>query len=226
MPLPRFQRLDPDKRAQLLSIASREFAERGYEAASLNDILAAAGLGKSSYYYYFADKEDLYATVIEDAFARVTAQVAAPDLTALDAGTFWPALEAYTAAMSAAVSRTPDFVTLFRPLQGLWRNPTERFQPIVEAMRAHYRAGIDVGRRLGCVRSDLEVDLLISMLQAVDAALDEHLMNQWEIDPEALRQHGRLAFDSIRRLLEPRPTPVQRPTRTLRVVRSLDQQRF
>jgi AcrR family transcriptional regulator len=223
MPLPRFQRLEPEKRSQLLAIASKEFAAKGYEAASLNDILSAAALGKSSYYSYFADKEDLYATVIEDAFARVNSHVPRPDLATLDAESFWPALEAYTAAMTAAVARRPDFVTLFRPLQGMWRLPSERFQPIVEAMRAQYRAGIEVGRSLGCVRSDLDIDLLISILQAADAALDEHLLNRWEVDPEALREHGRLAFDTVRRLLEPRPLPVLRPTRRLRVVRSLDQ---
>lgn len=216
MPLPRFERLDPEKRSQLLSVAADEFATKGYETASLNDILAAAGLGKSSYYNYFADKEDLYATVIEDAFARVVAQIPPPDLGALDASSFWPALESYTAAMTAVVARTPGFVNLFRPLHSMSRRPTPRFQPIVARMREHYRLGIEAGRAIGCVRDDLDLDLLISILQAADAALDEHLLKQWRVDPQAMRAHGRLAFDTLRRLLEPRPS---RPG-PLRVVRT------
>ncbi len=215
MPLPRFERLDPDKRSLLLSIAADEFATKGYETASLNDILAAAGLGKSSYYNYFADKEDLYATVIEDAFARVVDRVPPPDLGALDAASFWPALEAFTSAMTAAVAHTPGFVNLFRPLHAMSRRPTPRFQPIVARMRENYRLGIEAGRAIGCVRDDLDIDLLISILQAADAALDDHLLKQWRVDPQQMRAHGRLAFDTIRRLLEPRP-PRPEPLRLVK----------
>lgn len=43
----------------------RLFWERGFEAASLNDIVDAAGLNKSSLYNTFGSKDELFARVLE-----------------------------------------------------------------------------------------------------------------------------------------------------------------
>lgn len=48
--------IDPDAVAR---IALRLFAERGYEQTSMEDIAAAAGIGRKSLYRYFASKADL-----------------------------------------------------------------------------------------------------------------------------------------------------------------------
>src|SRR5829696_7359310 len=66
----RFQRAPPEKRDALLDAAAKEFAAHGYETASLNRILLAAGLSKGSFYYYFDDKADLAAAVLARESAR------------------------------------------------------------------------------------------------------------------------------------------------------------
>lgn len=48
-----------------LSNAMRVFWSKGYEAASLNDILAATGLSKSSLYATFGDKRELFLAAFE-----------------------------------------------------------------------------------------------------------------------------------------------------------------
>lgn len=65
MALPRFAKLDADKRETIIRVATEEFAGRGYERASLNRIIARCGLSKGALYYYFSDKDDLYETVLE-----------------------------------------------------------------------------------------------------------------------------------------------------------------
>jgi TetR/AcrR family transcriptional regulator len=45
---------------ELLDAALAEFSRRSFDAASLNDILKAAGLNKGSFYYRFSGKLDLY----------------------------------------------------------------------------------------------------------------------------------------------------------------------
>lgn len=42
------------------------FAERGFSAVSINDIVTAAEISKPTLYYYFPDKESLYAAVLID----------------------------------------------------------------------------------------------------------------------------------------------------------------
>jgi AcrR family transcriptional regulator len=44
-----------EPRERLLSAAGREFAERGYEAATVRDICLAAGVNLAAVNYYFGD---------------------------------------------------------------------------------------------------------------------------------------------------------------------------
>jgi len=56
---------DPAKRAQILDGAKRCFLEVGFEAASMNEITAEAGVSKGTLYVYFADKAALFTALIE-----------------------------------------------------------------------------------------------------------------------------------------------------------------
>lgn len=56
---------DPVKRAQILEGAKRCFMKLGYEAASMNEITAEAGVSKGTIYVYFADKQSLFRAMIE-----------------------------------------------------------------------------------------------------------------------------------------------------------------
>lgn len=51
--------------SEALKSAMRVFWSKGYEAASLNDILSATGLSKSSLYATFGDKRELFLTAFE-----------------------------------------------------------------------------------------------------------------------------------------------------------------
>jgi AcrR family transcriptional regulator len=204
MPLPRFGGLDPEKRRLLMDVAITLFAEKGYEGASLNEILAKAGFGKSSYYYYFADKEDLFATVIEDYMERVMADVPQLSLEGLDAENFWPRLEEGFAMVAAAAARYPEMIKIGRDVHALWHNPTPRLRPIVDKVLAEQRAYIGIGRALGTVRTDIDVDWLIAITTAADQAVDERLLSLGNPSPDELREHARIAIDTFRRLAEPR----------------------
>jgi AcrR family transcriptional regulator len=56
---------DPAKRAQILAGAKRCFMKLGYEAASMNEITAEAGVSKGTIYVYFADKQTLFRALVE-----------------------------------------------------------------------------------------------------------------------------------------------------------------
>lgn len=50
---------------RILGVAERLFAERGYAAVALKDIVRAAGVNGASVNYHFGDKRNLYRRVIE-----------------------------------------------------------------------------------------------------------------------------------------------------------------
>ena len=89
MPRKRFADLEDGRRERILTAAAEEFAGRGYEAASVNRIIAAAGISKGSLYYYFDDKEDLFITVVEHASQQIRRETGAPELGELTAATYW-----------------------------------------------------------------------------------------------------------------------------------------
>jgi len=58
-------RADFEHRDALIGAALDEFSEHGYDAASLNRVLAAAGMSKGQLYHHFANKEALYLALVE-----------------------------------------------------------------------------------------------------------------------------------------------------------------
>ncbi|TGQ38675.1 MULTISPECIES: TetR/AcrR family transcriptional regulator [unclassified Mesorhizobium] len=57
---------DPVKRSQIIEGARRVFIDKGFEAASMNDITREAGVSKGTIYVYFANKEELFEALIEE----------------------------------------------------------------------------------------------------------------------------------------------------------------
>ena len=64
-----------DPRERILLAAGQEFAEKGYEAATVRDICLAAGVNVAAVNYYFGDKQKLYNETVRQAHQRLVAQV-------------------------------------------------------------------------------------------------------------------------------------------------------
>ena len=56
-------------RGAILDAAESLFSERGFDAASLAEISALAGLSRATPSYFFGSKEKLYVAVLERAYA-------------------------------------------------------------------------------------------------------------------------------------------------------------
>jgi AcrR family transcriptional regulator len=81
----RVRKIEPAARREaILDAALSVFAERGYEAARLDDVAERAGVAKGTLYLYFADKEALFEEVIRGAASpvveRLSALAAIPDM--------------------------------------------------------------------------------------------------------------------------------------------------
>ena len=53
------------KRKEILSAACRIFADKGFDAATLDEIAEASEYGKGTLYNYFQNKEDIYIALLE-----------------------------------------------------------------------------------------------------------------------------------------------------------------
>ena len=63
-----FDKTTEDRRQKVLEVAIDEFAAKGYSATSINDIARNAHISIGSMYSYFASKEDLFLTIVNNAY--------------------------------------------------------------------------------------------------------------------------------------------------------------
>ncbi len=69
---------EPEKtRAAILKAALEEFSHEGVAGARTDEIARRAGVNKALLYYYFKDKEGLYASALEEVFSGLSARMMA-----------------------------------------------------------------------------------------------------------------------------------------------------
>jgi len=64
-------------REEILAAALREFAARGYQSVTVEEIAAAAGVTKGAVYHWFSDKDDLGRELQHQLYERMSAVAAA-----------------------------------------------------------------------------------------------------------------------------------------------------
>jgi AcrR family transcriptional regulator len=60
-----------ERRQQILNHARDVFAKRGYHAAKIDDIVAAAGVARGTFYLYFEDKRGIFEEIVDRVLARI-----------------------------------------------------------------------------------------------------------------------------------------------------------
>jgi AcrR family transcriptional regulator len=60
-----------ERRQQILGAARDVFARRGYHAAKVDDIVAAAGVARGTFYLYFQDKRAIFGEIVDRTIARL-----------------------------------------------------------------------------------------------------------------------------------------------------------
>jgi AcrR family transcriptional regulator len=202
----RLDSLDADRRERLFQSAAEEFAEHGYDAASLNRIIAKAGIGKSSLYYYFEDKADLFTTIVERAVAMLIREIGGFDPDRLTSENYWDELERLCRAVTELSARNAWYVRLGRLFYQLRGNRREgaATDRTFRAARGWIQNLVERGQELGVVRTDLPSALLVEATLGLGEAVDRWFMKHWDDFDE--RERVRLASEQLqlfRRLLSP-----------------------
>ena len=208
MPRPRFQRAPIEKRDAVLDAAAQEFARHGYDDASINRILLAAGFSKGSFYYYFDDKLDLAAAVLEresTRFLEIWSKLRSPS----SKDEFWAELGKLLDRSTAQMHKSPTTSdALMRLGSAMARHPELLARvsgPFVEEATEKLAAFWKRGQEVGAVRTDLLISTMIAILQEIKIALVRLLLPHDRVPtPEEFERFVLVHFDLIRRLSEER----------------------
>lgn len=145
-----------DTKRRILAAAKAEFAKKGLGGARVDDIAARAKANKRMMYHYFGNKDDLFAHVVEDAYAEFREREAALELDALDPVA---AIKALIAFIWKYFLDNPEFITLVNSenlhkarhirksqrMQEMSRSFVGRMQNLLErgALAGVFRKGLD-----------------------------------------------------------------------------------
>lgn len=211
MPKTRFQKLAPDARRRILDAARAEFVAHGYEGASINQIIQAAGINKGSLYYYFEDKADLFLTVMQDAQEEMIRSVAELDLDRIlrdPPRDFWDYMERASIQKIAFAVHHPGLTRLGSEL---FRQASKPGAPA--RFKDYMKTGVQdvlceflrMGQDQGAVRQDLPLAMLAELGLAVSEIMNRALLDDpTQIEgfgPEEIRQYSRQQIDMMRRML-------------------------
>lgn len=205
MPLPRFQNLDEPRRTAILAAAAEEFGERGFDAASYNRIIERAGISKGAMYYYFADKDDLFRTVLSTALSLWLAQVGSP-FQADDAKSFWTACETmYVRSLRFMLADRKNAALCLAVTRA--RERLEGHPALIELhqqMREWTNVLVRHGREVSAIRSDIPPELMLEIGVSMMEAGDRWLASQWKtMNADDVESIARTMVDLFRRVGAP-----------------------
>jgi AcrR family transcriptional regulator len=163
-PEPKGAGAGPSRRDELLGIAARLFAERGFKNTTVRDIADAAGILSGSLYHHFDSKESIVDELL-DTFQtelwKTYDAIEASDLTPRGK------LEAVVRASFEAIDHHHSEVAIFQN-DAAYLTTFERFAYLDERnnkFRALWTGLLEAGVKSGELRSDLDVELVYRFLR-------------------------------------------------------------
>jgi AcrR family transcriptional regulator len=205
----RWRRRKEERPGEILAAALDCFAERGYAATRLDDVAARAGVTKGTLYLYFANKEELFKSVVRHeivtAIARAEAMVAQSDAAAsvlLERFLgMWPGLSAASrtgAIPKLILGEAGNFPELARfYLDEVVRRGKRLVAGILQrgVARGEFRAGLDVDHAVFCVIAPVLLAMVWkhSLGPHDDRPLDAAALCRTHLD---LLRHGLLEHDA------------------------------
>ncbi|MEU4716339.1 TetR/AcrR family transcriptional regulator [Micromonospora purpureochromogenes] len=169
---------------RLLAVATRLFAEKGFEKTSVQEIVEAAGVTKGAMYHYFAAKDDLlkeiYQRLLRMQRERLEAIMARDQPVALR-------LRAAAADVVVTAIANLDDATIF--LQSMHLLSADRRLAVRAARREYherFRALVEEGQRAGTFRADVPADLAVDYFFGA-----VHHLGAW------FRTDGRLTAEQV-----------------------------
>ena len=196
-----FLQLDHKKQLRILDAAIEEFADRGYDKASMNVVVRKAGISKGALFNYFKSKGGLFAFVYRIAFHRVKDYLRAVRDDTHDEN-FFQRLEKIMAAGVDFVHRYPGLARIYYHIIFTGDSPykNEILKELHSESLKFIQSLIEDGIRRGELRPGINPQTTAFVLECVmDRFLQAHHL---EFLDHSLKLYGATAEESKRMINE------------------------
>jgi AcrR family transcriptional regulator len=170
------------RRDQIVEVAMRHFAERGYRGAHIEDIAAEVGIAKGTVFLHFGTKEGLFLAAYHRAVDELPGWLDAPE-EVVEEG-FWSVLDYWLERTEELLSEAwvPNRVAMIgRHDTGLGlRRPIDRLMRSEDPYGTLEFVEFGVGR--GEIREDVDVEMIASVLDWLAERFQDALGSE-ELDP-------------------------------------------
>ncbi len=191
------KQVDPAAQREEIRAAARSvFAERGVRGTGLGRVAEAAGMGRSSLYHYYPDKESLLADLVQEVLEQEQQLFRAR---LAGGGTPFERIDALLAACAALF---PEWAEFGRMILDLRIGSVDLLRGTFASLRAELARVIEEGQAEGSMAASTDASLQASILiGAIDG-----LLLQYFADPGALPAPEALAAalrEAAHRVLRP-----------------------
>ena len=169
------------RRTQILSAARGILAEKGFEATTVSEIVANAGVAQGTFYLYFPSKVSLVEALCEEMFAQILEAVEAA---ITSAETFAGGLEAGVRAVFEESQRYQDVLEIINARLGFLSTPSE-LSKLDEPYYGLVAGFIEQGQASGEVRADANPDLSARLIVGlIERATEDCFLYRPELPSE------------------------------------------
>jgi len=172
-----------DTRGRILDAALVSFADRGYEATSLDAVATNLGVRKQTILYHFGTKEALLDAVIDRSAAELADVL---ERTLAKAGPGFQRVEALVKAVFRLAARRPELLGLLREVSRLGPPATTRLMDALESLIERARAFLEAEMDAGTMRrQDPRLLLLSSYSTVIGVATEVEVLRAVGVEPTA-----------------------------------------
>ena len=157
------QQRSEETRSKIIESAIKLFSSRGFNAASVDDICADAGISKGAFYHHFESKQALFLALLDGWLQTIDNAVeASKDKTAPE--TFMQMTEAFPYIFASAGNHLPMFMEFWLQAsrdEKIWQAAIAPYRRYQKYFAALIQKGIDEGSFVE-VNPDIAARLIVS----------------------------------------------------------------
>ena len=171
-----FHNLPGEKQNKIIAVAIQEFAAKGYQKASINNMIASLGIAKGSMYQYFENKESLFLYIFEYGVHKIKENIRQAEESIQPDHDVFAKITAYFSSTIEFVKNYPLIFHLY--LRTVFETDVPFKQEIVRKIRLssieYLISLLEQGKQGGEIRKDCNLQLTAFIF---DATIDRLLQS-------------------------------------------------